>query len=62
MRGVAPVFLLTHQCAVAGLYALAAVMKAFADADQMKERPELGQGELKTLANQAGNTEFVAPH
>lgn len=31
-------------------------------ADQMKERPEVGPGEFKTLANRAGNTEFVAPH
>lgn len=30
-------------------------------ADQMKERPEVGPGEFKTLANRAGNTEFVAP-
>jgi hypothetical protein len=29
--------------------------------DQMKERPEVGPGEFKTLANRAGNTEFVAP-
>jgi len=27
----------------------------------MKERPEVGPGEFKTLANRAGNTEFVAP-
>ena len=30
-------------------------------ADQMKERPEVGPGEFKTLVNRAGNTEFVAP-
>lgn len=30
-------------------------------ADQMKERPEVGPGEFKTMANRAGNTEFVAP-
>ena len=30
-------------------------------ADQMKERPEVGPGEFKTLANRAGHTEFVAP-
>ncbi len=30
-------------------------------ADQMRERPEVGPGEFKTLANRAGNTEFVAP-
>jgi Fic/DOC family len=30
-------------------------------ADQMMERPEVGPGEFKTLANRAGNTEFVAP-
>ncbi|MBE0550024.1 MAG: Fic family protein [Rubrivivax sp.] len=30
-------------------------------ADQMKERPEVGPGEFKTLANRAGNTEFVVP-
>lgn len=30
-------------------------------ADQMKERPETGPGEFKTVANRAGNTEFVAP-
>lgn len=30
-------------------------------ADQMRERPEIGPGEFKTLANRAGNTEFVAP-
>lgn len=30
-------------------------------ADQMKERPEVGPGEFKALANRAGNTEFVAP-
>ena len=30
-------------------------------ADQMKERPEVGPGEFKTVANRAGNTEFVAP-
>ncbi len=30
-------------------------------ADQMKERPEVNPGEFKTLANRAGNTEFVAP-
>lgn len=30
-------------------------------ADQMKERPEVGPGEFKILANRAGNTEFVAP-
>ncbi|NRF68184.1 Fic family protein [Aquincola sp. S2] len=30
-------------------------------ADQMKARPEVGPGEFKTLANRAGNTEFVAP-
>lgn len=30
-------------------------------ADQMKERPEVGPGEFKTLTNRAGNTEFVAP-
>ncbi len=30
-------------------------------ADQMQERPEVGPGEFKTLANRAGNTEFVAP-
>lgn len=29
--------------------------------DQMKERPEVGPGEFKTLANRAGNTEFVPP-
>lgn len=30
-------------------------------ADQMKERPEIGPGEFKTIANRAGNTEFVVP-
>lgn len=30
-------------------------------ADQMQERPEVGPGEFKVLANRAGNTEFVAP-
>jgi hypothetical protein len=30
-------------------------------ADQMKERPEVGPGEFKTVPNQAGNTKFVAP-
>lgn len=30
-------------------------------ADQMKERPEVGPGEFKMLANRAGNTEFVSP-
>jgi hypothetical protein len=30
-------------------------------ADQMKERPEVGPGEFKTISNRAGNTEFVAP-
>jgi hypothetical protein len=30
-------------------------------ADQMKERPEVNPGEFKTLANRAGNTDFVAP-
>lgn len=30
-------------------------------ADQMKERPKVGPGEFKTLANRAGNTEFVVP-
>jgi hypothetical protein len=30
-------------------------------ADQMRERPEVNPGEFKTLANRAGNTEFVAP-
>jgi hypothetical protein len=30
-------------------------------ADQMQERPEVGPGEFKLLANRAGNTEFVAP-
>lgn len=30
-------------------------------ANQMKERPEVGPGDFKTLANRAGNTEFVAP-
>ena len=30
-------------------------------ADQMKERPEVNPGEFKTLANRAGNTEFVTP-
>ena len=30
-------------------------------ADQMKERPEVGPGEFKTLANRAGNKEFVVP-
>lgn len=29
-------------------------------ADQMKERPEVGPGAFKTMANRAGNTEFVA--
>lgn len=29
--------------------------------DQMHARPEVGPGEFKTLANRAGNTEFVAP-
>jgi fido (protein-threonine AMPylation protein) len=27
----------------------------------MKERPEVGPGAFKTVANRAGNTEFVAP-
>ena len=30
-------------------------------ADLMRERPEVGPGEFKALANRAGNTEFVAP-
>lgn len=30
-------------------------------ADQMRERPEMGPGEFKTVANRAGNTEFLAP-
>ena len=30
-------------------------------ADQMRERPEVGPGEFKVLANRAGNTEFVDP-
>ncbi|MFA7664776.1 MAG: Fic family protein [Burkholderiaceae bacterium] len=30
-------------------------------ADQMRERPEIGPGEFKTVANRAGSTEFVAP-
>lgn len=30
-------------------------------ADLMQERPEVGPGEFKLLANRAGNTEFVAP-
>lgn len=30
-------------------------------ADHMQERPEVGPGEFKVLANRAGNTEFVAP-
>ena len=30
-------------------------------ADQMHERPEVGPGEFKVLANRAGNTEFVHP-
>jgi hypothetical protein len=30
-------------------------------ADQMRERPEVGPGEFKVLANRAGNTEFVSP-
>jgi len=30
-------------------------------ADQMHERPEVGPGEFKLLANRAGNTEFVPP-
>lgn len=30
-------------------------------ADQMQERPEVGPGEFKVLANRVGNTEFVAP-
>lgn len=30
-------------------------------ADQMQERPEVSPGEFKTIANRAGNTEFVAP-
>lgn len=30
-------------------------------ADQMRERPEVGPGEFKTVPNRAGNTEFVAP-
>ena len=30
-------------------------------ADQMQERPEVGPGEFKLLANRAGNTEFVPP-
>lgn len=30
-------------------------------ADQMKERPEVGPGEFKTIPNRAGNTDFVAP-
>lgn len=30
-------------------------------ADQMKERPEVGPGDFKTIANRAGNTEFVTP-
>lgn len=30
-------------------------------ADQMRERPEVGPGEFKVQANQAGNTEFVDP-
>lgn len=29
--------------------------------DQMKERPEVNPGEFKTVANRAGNTEFVTP-
>ena len=28
----------------------------------MKERPEIGPGEFKALANRAGNAEFVVPH
>lgn len=30
-------------------------------ADQMQERPEVGPGQFKLLANRAGNTEFVSP-
>jgi hypothetical protein len=30
-------------------------------ADQMRERPEIGPGEFKTIANRAGVTEFVVP-
>ena len=30
-------------------------------ADQMQERPEVGPGQFKLLANRAGNTEFVDP-
>jgi len=30
-------------------------------ADQMKERPEMGPGQFKTVANRAGTTEFVTP-